>query len=577
MKKIKLLPYLIVILLSIPAVFALFKPGYWNMHDDMQTIRQLEMEKCLKDGQIPCRWTPDLGFSYGYPLFNFYPPMPYLVGQVFRTTGFSFIDTVKATAIVQVLLASVFMYLLASSVFGIKGGILSSLFYTYAPYHALNIYIRGAMNEAWATVFFPLIFYFSRKLILEKKNKFAVGLALSLSGLLLSHNPMVLTFTPIILIWCLFWLITTFDKKLKLKSNLINQIPNILRLFISSILGLSLSAFFTIPVLLEEKLININNMFTGYYNYSGHFVTLYQLFISNLWGNGPSIWGPNDNISFMIGYFHWIIPVLILIASVFIFIKNKKINKKILLSLILIVIGFFTIFITHEKSTFLWIIFSPIQKIQFPWRLLNPAIFLLSLSIGILPLIFKKIFEPKIIKPVIGVIIFALILININYFHPISNNSLTDSEKFSGTNWEQQISSGINDYLPITTTTTPDKVAEDFIDEINPISKYEITGGKKGTDWTFFNLFLEKDTTITISTIAFPNFEINDNNQKISYKIEPKLGRMTVDLKAGDHQIYIKLKNTPVRTISNYISLVAWIFVIGYLSLPLWNKLTLKK
>jgi len=87
------------------------------MHDDMQMVRQLQFEKCIKDGQIPCRWTPDLGFGYGYPLFNFYPPFPNIVGQVFRTFSFSFVQTVKFTAVTQFILAALFMYLLASSLF----------------------------------------------------------------------------------------------------------------------------------------------------------------------------------------------------------------------------------------------------------------------------------------------------------------------------------------------------------------------------------------------------------------------------------------------------------------------------
>ncbi|MDD4106997.1 MAG: hypothetical protein PHX84_03615, partial [Candidatus Shapirobacteria bacterium] len=164
MKKIIKLKYfwlILTVVLTLPAIFFLLRPGiYYNMHDDMQMIRQLEMEKCLKDGQIPCRWTPDLGYGYGYPLFNFYPPMPYLVGQIYRTVGFSFLTSIKLTAITQIILSSLFIYLLSSSIFGPIGGFISSLFYTYAPYHALNIFVRGAMNEAWAAVFFPLIFYF---------------------------------------------------------------------------------------------------------------------------------------------------------------------------------------------------------------------------------------------------------------------------------------------------------------------------------------------------------------------------------------------------------------------------------
>src|SRR3972149_11191211 len=75
------LPMFFVLILSILAGRHLFTPGYFNMHDDLQMMRQLEMEKCILDGQIPCRWVPDMGYGFGFPLFNFYPPLPYLVGQ----------------------------------------------------------------------------------------------------------------------------------------------------------------------------------------------------------------------------------------------------------------------------------------------------------------------------------------------------------------------------------------------------------------------------------------------------------------------------------------------------------------
>ena len=102
---------IIVFICTIPTFSFLLKPGYYNMHDDMQPIRQLSFELCLKDGQIPCRWSPDLGYGYGYPLFNYYPALPYAIGQVFRTFGFSFLDSIKLTAVLQIILAAFFMYL----------------------------------------------------------------------------------------------------------------------------------------------------------------------------------------------------------------------------------------------------------------------------------------------------------------------------------------------------------------------------------------------------------------------------------------------------------------------------------
>jgi hypothetical protein len=570
-KKKFFLPILLLVLI-IPAFFFFLKPGhlYWNMQDDMQMIRQLEFEKCLKDGQIPCRWNPDLAFGYGYPLFNFYPPFPSLVGQIFRTFSFSFVQSVKFTAVLQFVLAALFMYLLASSIFGKFGGFIAAMFYTYVPYHALNIYVRGAMNEAWAAVFFPLIFYFSRKIILKRKTIDVLGLGVSFAFLLLSHNPMVLTFIPFLFVWVLFWLWQT--NRLKIKS----MVPSIIKLTLAGFLSAALAAFFTFPVLFETKFVQIESMFQNYFTFSAHFVSLKQLFFSNFWGDGPSVWGTNDGMSFMVGFTHWILAILIIIYFLFTWIKTKKIDHKLLLPIILIFMGFGAVFMTHEKSTFLWLFFKEIQKVQFPWRFLNHSAFLFSLAAGILPYILNKLFSKKIAIGVSILVLIILFVTNISHFYPIHSGPLTDLEKFSGKAWINQIISV--DYLPKTASTIATSAAKPYIDIVDPKEALiTLSGEKKGTDWLFFNLFLSKDAKITISQLAFPNFEITDKGQKIDYQIEPQLGRMVINLKSGDHQIYVKLKNTPIRTVSNYISLFAWLGLILYLLKPLWKKLIFKK
>lgn len=567
-------------ILIIPAFSFLFKPGYFNMHDDMQMIRQLELEKCLKDGQIPCRWTPDLGYGYGYPLFNFYPPMPYFVGQVYRTFSFSFATSVKATAITQIVLAAAFMYILATSIFGPLGGFLASIFYTYVPYHALNIYVRGAMNEAWASVFFPLIFYFSRRLILENKFKYVIALAFAFTGLLLSHNPMALTFIPILFVWCLFWIFTKFKKPFSIFIK--KELPVILKLALSGILTLSLSAFYTLPVLFETKYVQIESMFINYYHFSVHFTTLFQLFISNFWGDGASVWGTEDNMSFMLGYLHWIIPIAILFFVTFSLIKKRKekdINRqKYIFLFVLVLLFLINTFMTHNKSTFIWLLFPIIQKIQFPWRFLNHSAFLSSLSVGGLVWILKEKLPKKIITLIILLIASLTILLNLNYFTPIKYGPMTDEEKFSGKAWTNQITSGIYDYLPKTARIAALGPAKEFVDEVSPAEvSYQITDGKKGTDWSFFNITLNQPAKVTIAQLAFPDFEIIDNGKKIDYQIEPEFGRLVVDLSAGDHQISVNFVDTPIRTASNYISLIAWVAVLLLISKPLWKRLISSK
>ncbi|MFZ2153349.1 MAG: hypothetical protein WAV41_04880 [Microgenomates group bacterium] len=557
-------PLIILLILIIPSIFFFLKPGlYWNMHDDMQLIRQLELEKCLNDGQIPCRWTPDLGYGYGYPLFNFYPPLPYAVGTLFRATGFTFITTIKLTAALQFIFAAVGMYLLAATFYGPIGGLISGLLYTYAPYHAVNVYIRGAMNEAWASVFFPFIFYFAYLAIYRQKRVYYLLLSLSYALLLLSHNPMALTFSPFLGCWILYHLY---------QSHQLSNLKIYFSLFFSLLGSLCLSAYFSLPVIFESPLVQIETMFQNYYYYSIHFASFYQLFISNFWGDGPSVWGTQDGMPFSLGYLLSLISLTSFILSLYSYYRTKKINH---LIFILFPLSVFSIFLAHERSTFIWKLFPLIQKIQFPWRFLNISTFLFSLLAGSIILHFHHRNNLKIY--LLAAIIVVTSLIDLRHFYPVTSGPITDSQKFSGLAWTNQVTGGIYDYLPQTAPTAPRSPAAPYLDSLDPAAtKYSLTGQKKGTDWLFFNISLANSATISLPVLYFPNFKLIVDNIDTPIIPDSQLGRISFKLNSGNHQVYLKLHDTPIRSIGNTISLFSILLFIYLFITTLWNQRKLK-
>ncbi len=140
----------IVLILSFWAIHPLFISGFFPMHDDTQVARVFEMGKMLERGMFPVRWVPDLGYGYGYPIFNFYAPLAYYIGGFFMFLGFDALLATKIMMALGVILAGIFMYLLTREFFGELGGIVAGLFYIYAPYHAVDIYVRGDVAEFWA-------------------------------------------------------------------------------------------------------------------------------------------------------------------------------------------------------------------------------------------------------------------------------------------------------------------------------------------------------------------------------------------------------------------------------------------
>lgn len=525
----------------------IFEKGYFNMHDDLQMMRQLEMEKCFLDGQIPCRWVPDMGYGYGFPLFNFYPPLPYLVGEVFRLLHFSFIDTVKLTFALSFILSGITMYLLSKEFFGRWGGVVSSIFYIWAPYHSVDTYVRGAMNEAWALVWFPLILWTSYRLLMQKDRyrPWILGLSLSWVGLLLSHNLMVMIFTPVFGAWCfIFWI----------KDHKFNKF---LQVFISGIFALGLSAFFTIPAITEQKLVHVDTLIKGYYEYIAHYATIGQLLTSRFWGYGPSIWGPNDGMPYQIGQIHWILS-LILLALVILLLLKKKFTYTNIVLICSIGLGWFTAFMAHQYSTFIWKRLGLLDFVQFPWRFLTLTILGFSFAAGAIVIFVKKL--GKLGQIIVGAIVVLLVTLNWTYFLPQGGKMgpLTDAQKFSGAAWDLQRTAGIFDYLPESAKENP-KSGQNKVAEIIT-GDGTITNMQQGTNHASFDVDIKKATNVRINIFSFPNWMVYVDDKLVQTTVPQteKWGRMYLALNPGVHKIYAKLTDSTPRKVSNIVSIVAW-------------------
>jgi hypothetical protein len=133
------LNYLIVILtiLFIPAVWDLLQPGFFPMHDDLQVFRLFEFHKCILDLQIPCRWVPDAGFGYGYPLMQFYPPMPYYPMEILKLLGLGYFWPVKIMFALAFIVSGWGMFFLPKD-FMVNERISQPCF-CLCPYHSVDL------------------------------------------------------------------------------------------------------------------------------------------------------------------------------------------------------------------------------------------------------------------------------------------------------------------------------------------------------------------------------------------------------------------------------------------------------
>lgn len=417
----KYLGLLIVVFLSFWAVQPFFHDGFFSMHDDTQVARVFEMAQALVNGQFPVRWVADLGYGYGYPLFNFYSPLPYYFGGLLVVFGLDALIATKMMFIIGILMAGIFMYFLTREIWGELGAIISAIFYTYVPYHAVQIYVRGSVGEFWALIFIPLMVLGFYKIITELKLKWIIIAGFGYAGIILSHNLTAMMITLFLMPFYGIVLIMDFKKR---------NLLAIKYLILSTFLGIALSAFYWLPAIAEMSYTNVAAQVGGSADFRGHFVCFWQLWISN-WGFAGSASGcVNDGMSFMAGKFHLLMSFVALIVGLYLWHTDKIRSKIIFLSFIFYLLS---VFMLLQISLPVWQILPFLAFIQYPWRFLTLVIFFTSFLSGAIFFMIKN----KILKfCVMCFVLCVLLFYNLKYFQPQKYLEVTASDY---TNYETLI------------------------------------------------------------------------------------------------------------------------------------------
>lgn len=529
MKKSKLLILLIIFI----AGFSLLKPGYFAMHDDLHIIRLDQMEKCFQDGQIPCRWTADMGFEYGLPLFNYYSPFPYYLGMVFRIFGLDFVLITKLLFLSAILISGFGMFFLAKEFSSRQGAILASTLFVLAPYRAVQIYVRGALTEFWAVSLLPLIFFFTYRYIKSKKFNYFLLSALSIFFFLICHNIIVILSLPLLLFWIGFLIV---------KNQSYQLIKNLLFIFV---LSFGLSAFFLMPAFFERNLVSVEKLTSGYFNFRHHFVSLKQMVLSRNWGYGSSQPGVEDGLSFQIGWVHWILGIIGLFSG----------WPYLLFGLF----GLFYTFMIHSRSIFIWELFPILGFVQFPWRLLGLVVFLFSAaSAGIFAKLNRNIFRNLFLITVLLI----TIGLNYSYFSPEEYYpGLTGDKILTGDQRLDQTKGSINDYLPKQVKKIPDSMGKE--PEVVQ-GKARIKDFRRKSNYFWFRVETLDDvkTIIQVPAFDFPHWQILIDRQPVNHQVNDQTGIIEINVPQGGHSVEGWFKNTTIRNLSNLITIFSFLVLL---------------
>ena len=555
--------------LSLPLV----KSGLFVIHDDQQVARLFLFDQALKTGQFPPRWVDELGFGFGYPLFVFYPPLVYMIGELFHLIGFSFIDSIKLVFFTSIFASGLAIYILAKEFWDRQTAAVSALFYILVPYRALDVYVRGALAESFSFVWLPLILWSFYKLYKTNKPIYVYLSTIFLALLMITHNLIFLPFM-LILPFYLFFLILVSDNKKKF----------IVNCFWSIVASLGLSAFFWLPAILEKKFTIVDQLLlVNLANYNIHFVYPQQLW-NWTWGFGGSAAGLADGISFKIGKLHVLLSIAAFILSSICLFKSKVMSRLSVVSCQLSVVFFilfvFSAFMTTFYSKPIWDLIPPLAYLQFPWRFLIFTALFSSLLAGA----FVYFLRLPILKLIAASLLIILVFIpNFKLFKPQTYQlDLTDEIATSKQviNWE--VSSSSFEYLPKDVPLYVGELGTNLVkikrDEI-PKQKVEILSGvsnienlKVKPSKITFDITAKKEAEVRINNFNFPGWQAQVNQTRTFIDDNNKFKLVTLNVPAGIHQVKVEFKNTPIRALANLLTLATIIISVAFFLRPKWRK-----
>jgi hypothetical protein len=516
-----------------------------------------------RQGVLFSRWSPDLMLGYGYPLLNFYPPLSvYGLALAAQITGGSAPTAMSLAFGLTVLLAAAGMFLAARDMFGTIGGLFASAAYTLSPTLLYHVLQRGSISNALAMALFPLSALAMVRAVRTRTWRWVALASLALAAVLLAHVAASLSFVGPL-------------AGLALAVNLpqVKQRPrrHVLALALALTGGLALAAFFWLPALAEAR-------FTQY---------------------AASIASPDVHFShFFADILHWPEPAydgmsnpplpvgvgcgqLILAgaasALALMRLASRRGTRQDWHTGAAGLLGFGVVLLASPISTPLWEHLTVLRYVQFPWRLLDPGAFLLSIACGGLV---GRLKWQRQTALVIGasMVFFANAM---PYCYPPRWQSLSVHPTLDDVS-QAQVTWGIygltswGEYAPSGARLRP--VVASFAGADNGASLAQklredslppnSVKSASGTPWRAdMRLGLAAATTIVFDTFHFPGWSASIDGAAATLGVDDD-GRMTLTVPAGEHAVSIAFGETPVRVVADIVSAMTALVVVVALASP---------
>ena len=563
----------------------------WRGDGLLHLVRLAELERAVRAGVVFPRWSPDLGYGYGFPLFHYYAPFSYYVGLIPRLLGLSLPVSMAVSYVLALWVLGWGTALWARDVWRDWLGVITAvLAILYAPYILYNTYHRAALAELWGLAWLVLVLWAVNKAISDCRltiddswrSSFKshisnlVLIAVFYALLILSHNITAMIGTALIIGYALFLLVSQ-------RSFILH--PSSFILF-GLLLGLGLSAFFWLPAFFERNLVQIENLTaTSSFTYVNHFLAWIDMLA---WPKTADPLQVNPAIPRSLS---WLVVGLAILA--WLPIKRFKIERLKTVKaqrLGLAIATLLCLFMVLPWSQPLWEAIGLLSFVQFPWRFLGPASIFLAMLAGfgamqVWSLVVRRWSKRNVLRIAYCVFITSsIILFALPWLFPSRAQSLPDDISPAAT-IQFEVETGwlgttaAADYLPRTVQVLP-------VPDVtrSGLAATQLPAGLVVTDWEMaftslrFNYESDKTTTVTepveviFHQFLFPGWQATLDGNPLSLAPSDAEGLITAVLPPGEHTFELTFGNTPLRTVANLISVISFITLFGLIIYAVSHK-----
>lgn len=525
------------------------------------------------DSMLYPRYSSGLVYGYGASLFNYFPPVSYLLPRLLHLVGLTFTQAWLWTMVLYTLIAAGGAYLLGSAWTNRAGGLITAAAYIYSPYWLFNTVTRGTSSEVAGLMLLPLVMWAFYRLAMRGGWREMLLTVVIFALFIPMHNIVTLQGTLMLLVYCLL-LVWIAPRKRRAFSQLL----------LAGGLAVMMTAFFWLPALGETDYTKIQGVTQ---NLNSVDVTeslrpLSEVLAPPRTADPTQLQAPTP---ISIG---WIPVLLAIIGGILVWRSPYKRLRPAMV--VMSGIGLFWLILNLEGSGWLWESLPLMGFSQFAWRTLGPLSLVLAWLAGVgAVLVLRQIPAKSLRMAFYGVLLASLMLYGVPWlytlYHAPEADSVMDTQAYERQSDELALSS-YSEYLPVWTEAEqldPDRLRAAFRESPTPVrlippDNVTITQADwRGTS-ARLTLTAASPATLVFDWLYMPgwqaSFEDAFSDLVLTVKPAPD-GRVSLEIPAGTYQLHIRYEQTTLQTLSEGISLAGVVLLVAVLLIGwrvIWRK-----